>query len=78
MAGRAAGVLAAVDLMHPLGQVARHPAPGAEGDIGVAARMHRLSPRVVVESAVATLVAVTVTVIAIATVTGSETAMEDG
>ena len=77
MAGRAAEDSDVVDLMHPLGQVAqvaRHPAWVAEGDIGVAGRMHRLSPHVVVESAEAILVLAAVTV----TVSGSETAMEDG
>jgi hypothetical protein len=74
MAGRAAGDSDVVDLMHPLGRVARHLAWVAEGDIGVACRMHRLSPHVVVESAEAILVLVAVTV----TVIGSETVMEDG
>ena len=76
MAGRAAGESVAVDLMHPLGRVARHLARVAEEDIGVAGRMHRLSPHVVVESAEAILVLVAVTV----TVSGSEseTVMEVG
>jgi hypothetical protein len=60
--------------MYPLGRVARHQARVAEGDIGGAGRMHRLSPHVVVESAEAILVLVAVTV----TVNGSETVMEDG
>jgi len=63
-----------VDLMYPLGRVARHLALVAEGDIGVAGRMHRLSPHVVVESAEAILVLVALTV----TGSGSETVMEDG
>jgi hypothetical protein len=74
MAGRAAGESVVVDLMHPLGLVARHLVRVAEGDIGVAGRMHRPSPLVVVESAEAILVLVAVTV----TVSGSETVMEDG
>jgi hypothetical protein len=74
MAGRAAGESVVVDLMHPLGRVARHLVRVAEGDIGVAGRMHRPSPLVVVESAEAILVLVAVTV----TVSGSETVMEDG
>ena len=60
--------------MHPLGRVARHLARVAEGGIGVAGRMRRLSPHVVVESAEAILVLVAVTV----TVSGSETVMKDG
>jgi len=60
--------------MHPLGRVARHLARVAEGVIGVGGQMHRLSTHVVVESAEAILVLVAVTV----TVSGSETAMEDG
>jgi hypothetical protein len=75
MAGRAGGPVV-VDLMHPLGRVARHLVRVAEGDIGVAGRMHRLSPHVVVESAEAILVLVAATVTV--TVSGSETAMEDG
>ena len=77
MAGRVAGEsdLVVVDPMRPLGRVAQHLARVAEGDIGVAGRMHRLNPRVVVESAEAILVPVGVTV----TVSGSETVMvEDG
>jgi hypothetical protein len=74
MAGRAVGDSAVVDLMHPLGRVARHLAWVAEGDIGAAGQMHRLSPHVVVESAEAILALVAVTV----TVIGSETVMEDG
>ena len=66
--------------MHPLGQVAPHPARAAEEDIGVAGRMPRLSPRVVVENVEVTLVLVAVIVIVIATVSGTATAtaMEDG
>jgi len=67
-----------VDLTHPLGRVARQLAWVAEGDIGVAGRMHRLSPRVVVESAEAILVLVVVTAIAIGSETVIVTAMEDG
>jgi hypothetical protein len=73
MAGRAPGDSVVVDPMHPLGRVARHLARVAEGDIGVAGRMHRLSPHVVVESAEAILVLVGVTV----TGSGSETVMEE-
>jgi hypothetical protein len=76
MAGRAPGESAAVGPMHPLGRVAPHPAWAAEEDIGVAGRMLRLSPRVVVENVEVILVLVAVIVIAIATVSG--TAMEDG
>lgn len=60
--------------MHSPGQVARHLARVVEGDIGVVGQMHRLSPHVVAESAEAILALVAVTV----TVSGSETAMEDG
>jgi len=60
--------------MHLLGRVARHLVRVAEGDIGVAGQMHRLSPHVVVENVEAILVLDAVTV----TVSGSETAMEDG
>lgn len=74
MAGRAAGDSAVADLMHSLGRVARHLARVAEGDIGVVGQMHRLSPHVVAESAEEILVLVAV----IVTVSGSETAMEDG
>ena len=63
-----------VDLMHPLGRVARHLARVAEGVIGVGGQMHRPSTHVVVGSVEAILVLVAVTV----TVSGSETAMEDG
>jgi len=58
--------------MHPLGRVARHLARAAEGDIGAAGRMHRLSPRVVVVSVEAILVLVVVSV------SESESAMEVG
>jgi len=56
--------------MHPLARVPRHLAQVAEGDIGVAGRMHRLSPHAVVESAEAILV------LAAVTVSGSESVME--
>lgn len=59
-------------LIHPLGRVARQLARAAEGDIGVAGRMHRLSLRVVVESVEVNLVLVAVTA------SGSGIAMEDG
>lgn len=62
--------MAAVHPMHPLGRVARHLAQVAEGDIGAAGQMRRLSLRVVVESAEVILVLVVVI--------GSETVMEDG
>ena len=73
MAGKAPGDSAVVDLMHPLDRVALHLARVAEGDIGAAGRMHRLSPHVLVESAEAILVLVGVTV----TGSGSETVMEE-
>jgi len=80
MAGRAVGDSVAVDRMHLLGRVAQYLARVAEEDIGVAVRMHRLSPHVAVENAevISLLVAVTVTVTATATGSGSETAMEVG
>lgn len=62
--------MAAVHPMHPLGRVARHLARVAEGDIGAAGQMRRLSLRVVVESAEVILVLVVVI--------GNETVMEDG
>lgn len=73
MAGRVPGDSAVLDLMHRLGRAARHLARVAEGDTGVAGRMHRLSPHVVVESAEAISVLVGVSV----TVSGSETVMEE-
>jgi hypothetical protein len=78
MAGRVAVDSVAVDLIHPLGQEVRQLGRAAEGDIGVVGRMHRLSPRVVVESAEAILVLVVVTAIAIGSETVIVTAMEDG
>lgn len=61
-------------LIHPLGRVARQLVRAAEGDIGVAGRMHRLSLRVVVESVEGNLVLGAVT----ASGSGSGIAMEDG
>lgn len=78
MAGRAPGDSAAVDLTHPLGRVARQLAWAAEGGIGVAGRMHRLSPHVVVESVEVNLVLVAVTVTVTASGSGSGIAMEVG